>query len=498
MRIVYSTDDPPTGKTEGLHVYNALDCCITLEVLEAILPQLDEVTSKTYEFARVLQAPILEMECRGVRVDRERISSVRERLQRDLAQIQEGFDEICTLGLGLPEPVNANSPKQMEELFYGILQIKPIKKRKPNGSYGPSTDRKSLEKLRANFWAEPLVNHILSIRDIRKKLGVLATGIDADGRIRTSYNIAGTDTGRLSSYESSFGSGTNLQNITAELREIFIADPGKKLAYIDLEQAESRAVGAILWNLFDSPTYLDFCESGDLHTNVAKMTFTHLPWTDDPKLNKSIASGLFYREDSYRQACKKLGHGSNYRGKPPHMANETRIPVELVEGFQRNYFSAFPAIPEWHRWVAAKLQRDGWLTSFMGRRRHFFGRRHDDETVRAAIAYDPQGGVADIVNRGLFAVWQSDLCELLLQVHDAVVIQYDEAKEDEVVPAVQKLLEVEVPLARGRSMRIPTEAQVGWNWAYKGGNNPDGLVKYTGHDDRRRTPPRSFLDRKFY
>jgi DNA polymerase I-like protein with 3'-5' exonuclease and polymerase domains len=135
----------------------------------------------------------------------------------------------------------------------------------------------------------------------------------------------------------------------------------------------------------------------------------------------------------------------------------------------------------------------------MGRQRYFFGRRYDDETVRAAIAYEPQSAVADILNKGLMAVWKANICDLLLQVHDAIVIQYPEEQENEIVTAVQKLLEIEVPLMNGRTMVIPTEAEVGWNWGKqkdKTGKvvNEDGLIPFTGSDDRRRAKKVPLLD----
>jgi len=473
-------------------VYNGLDSCVTLEVLEELLPQLNEVTGHVYDFERALMAPILEMQCRGVRVDQQKRKEVYDFYEAQRIRLEEQFNYIVQEGVGV-ETINVGSWQQKQHLLYDVLKLPPVKNR---GRI--TTDRKALEKLRGNFYAEPICNHILALQDVRKKLGFLKTGIDADGRIRTSYNIGGTDTGRLSSYESCFGSGTNLQNVTGEMRSIFIADPGKKLAYIDLEQAESRAVGAIIWNTFADPRYLDFCESGDLHTAVCRMTWPDLPWTGDPKNDKSLAKRKFYRDFDYRDAAKRLGHASNYMGKPPHISKEVRIPLPLVTNFQHFYFASFPGIPSWHGHVRQRVANQGFITTFMGRQRYFFGRRYDEETVRAAIAYEPQSAVADILNTGLLAVWRAQICELLLQVHDAVVIQYDEEKEDEVVPAVQKLLEIEVPLMNGRTMTIPTEAEVGWNWGKqkdKSGKvvNEDGLVPFTGHDDRKRAKKVSFV-----
>lgn len=493
MARIHNTgfDKPPTSSTEGLHVYNGLDCCMTHEVFEVIHPKLNEITSGVYAHALALQGPILEMECRGVLVDTHTQGSVRALFEQRIKVVEASLAEILDQGLDI-QGFNPNSPQQLKVLLYDVLGLPPVRVR---GRI--TTDRKALEKLRSYFYAEQIVAHIIAIRDLRKKIGVLKTGIDADGRIRTSYNIAGTDTGRLNSYASCFGSGTNLQNITGELRNIFVADPGKRLAYIDLEQAESRAVGAIIWNLFQDGTYLDFCESGDLHTSVCRMTFD-LPWTGDMKKDKAIAKEKFYRDWDYRDAAKRLGHGSNYGGQAPHMSKETRVPYDNVVEFQRKYFSAFPGIPNWHTWVKTKLYRDGWITTFMGRQRYFMGRRWESDTQRAATAYEPQSAVADYLNKGLLAVWRTGLVELLLQVHDAIVFQYPAEQENEIIPQVQKLIEIEVPLLHGRSLTIPSEAMVGWNWGYASERNPDGLVKFNGNDTRKRSAPMSFMDRKFF
>jgi DNA polymerase I-like protein with 3'-5' exonuclease and polymerase domains len=481
MAVIWRTDQPhPNSAAVQEQVYNGLDSCVTLEVLEALLPQLNEVTERVYDFERALQAPILEMQCRGVLVDQTERTKVYAYYEEIRDRLQEVFDAIVTEGLGI-SPINVGSWQQKQYLLYEILRLPPVREK---GKV--TTNRKALEKLRSNFYAEPICNHILALQDVRKKLGFLKTGIDPDGRIRTSFNIGGTETGRLSSYQSCFGTGTNLQNITGEMRRIFVADPGKKFAYIDLEQAEARGVGAIIWNLFGDSQYLDFCESGDLHTAVCIMTWPDLGWTHDAQTNKAIAKRKFYREFDYRDASKRLGHASNYLGKPPHISREVRIPLPLVVSFQRNYFDAFPGITKWHDHVRSKLIRDGYITTFLGRQRYFFGRRYDEETVREAIAYEPQSAIADIINTGMLRLWRANICEILIQVHDALLIQYPEEMEDEVVPAAQRLLTVDVPLMHGKTLRIPTEAEVGWNWGKGSKSNVDGLVPYSGHDPRHR------------
>jgi len=261
-----------------------------------------------------------------------------------------------------------------------------------------------------------------------------------------------------------------------------------KFAYIDLEQAESRLVGAIEWNLFGDGRYLDACESGDLHTTVCRLAWSELPWTEDIKTNRTIADQPFYRQHSYRHMAKVLGHGTNYNGKPFTMAKHTKLDAKLIAEFQSKYFVAFPSHQRWHAAVASELIQYGNLTTLTGRRRWFFGRRNDDTTVREAIAYGPQGAVGDILNQGMLRIWRLNICQLLLQIHDAILVQYPEEVEDEVLPVLIETIKVPIQLNNGRTLIIPSEAKVGWNWAGHDENNPDGLKKGAGHDNRSRTP----------
>ena len=519
MIVWESVKGSPQSVTEGLWFYNALDCMVTLEVFEAIYPQLDEITRPIYDHARDLQGPILDMECRGVRIDADHVRDVSSSLYAKRAQLEEQLKEILIEGLGLaPEVVSSvkkekgqlvtkymwNSPAQLKEFFYETLDLPRVRLQGV-----VTTNRQALEKLSSYFQAELIVAHIIGIRDINKQLSVLRTGVDRDGRMRASYNIAGTDTGRLASYASAFGSGTNQQNITEELRQIFVADPGKKMAYIDLAQVQSRAVGAICWNLFHDGTYLDFCESGDLHTGVCMMTWRDKDWKgaglealtnrDFYRHNRALADLPFYRVDSFRQGAKKLGHATNFMGKAQEISRQTKIPKPLIEQFQLAYYKGFPAIPEWHRWLAKKLYTDGYITTLTGRRRWFFGRRWESETVKKAAAYEPQDIEAKLNQTGMLQLWRANLpsVELLIPVHDAILIQYDEKREDELIPQILEIIKVRIPLLHGREFLVPHDVQVGWNWRHKNNNNPDGLVNYGGHDSRTRSAPVPFLDRKF-
>jgi DNA polymerase-1 len=197
--------------------------------------------------------------------------------------------------------------------------------------------------------------------------------------------------------------------------------------------------------------------------------------------------------------AKVLGHGTNYNGQPHTMAEHTKLDSKLIAEFQQKYFAAFPSHKRWHEKVAEELRRNGYLDTITGRRRWFFGKRTDPDTIRQAIAYDPQGSVGDILNRGMLQVWRENICQLLLQIHDAILIQYPEDQEDQIIPRVMDLLKVPIELNFGRTLVIPCEAKVGWNWASYSEENIDGLTKWYGADQRkRRRPPPPKLDHGFY
>ena len=480
-------------KNTAYWIYNGLDCCVTENIREELYPMLDDVAKETYEFSLALQAPILEMNMRGLLVNQRRKHKVIREMEVKLKQLENQLERIIVEGVGVPM-INWRSPMQLNNFLYNVMELPVQKSRKQNGSYGPTSDRKALEKLSMYFVAEPICNHILLLRDLGKSIGFLRTSTDKDGRMRTSFNIAGTDTGRFSSAISDFGVGTNLQNVTSSLRSSFVADPRMKFCNLDLEQADSRNVGALCWELFaDHPdwteetagAYLDACESGDLHTTVCKMASPYLGWGGDMS-DREIADQIAYRGKSYRDNAKVLGHGSNYLGTPPTMSKHSKLPIDLVKMFQDNYFEAFPCIPAWHQATFAELEETAQLTTPFGRRRFFFDRLTEAATHRKAIAFVPQSMTAEQINLAILKLWKANRVQLLIQVHDSILFQYPAHLEDEIVPWALKLAEVTLKLKKGREFTVPTEAQIGWNWGYASEDNPDGLAKWKGHDSRRR------------
>lgn len=518
--LIPSTLDAMT-EADAHQVYCGLDTLVTFEVLEALCALLDVEPDASddqfpviYNFQRALQAPALEMMLRGFKIDEfERARGIAD-TRREYVVIRDQLDTLANAVWG--EGLNPGSYKKLKEFFYDAMRLPEIWINQ-KGERKLSLNREALEKLDIYLHARPIIALILEARNLRKRLGVLETEVSRDGRMRTSYNIAGTNELRWSSSSDVTGVGTNLQNITAALRRMFISDDGWKICGIDLEQSESREVGWLCGTLFDDWSYLDACEGGDLHTTTARLIWPGLHWTGDNKRDREIAEHPFYRDMSYRDMSKRGGHGTNYLGTPWTMSRHIKIPVTLMENFQRAYFGAFPCIPRWHQWTAEQLQTHATLTTPFGHTRQFFGRVDDDATLRKAIAFSPASSTATRLNLALYRIWEASHDEdsplygtqLLAQVHDALYFQYrecDTARENEIVETALHLVRTEFR-HRDRSFVIPGEAKIGWNWATKDGGedrskwrfpdgNPDGMVKWSAKKPDTRTRGPQGIERK--
>lgn len=479
-------------------IYNILDSCVTFEVLGE-QKRLNNQIPEIYDFERALQAPILEIMLRGFKVDMYE----REKTLRELREtVSRTYDILQRYALAIwDKGLNPNSPKQLQEFFYKSLHLPEIWI-SDKGNRRLSMNREVLEKLQQHYMAMPIIAAILTIREHTKSIKTLESEVDPDSRMRTSYNIAATETGRLSSSKNAFGTGGNLQNWKERLRRPFVADAGWKLGAIDLEQAESREIGFIIGVIFDDWTYLNAVEAGDLHTYTARLVWPELTWSGDLKRDREIAERGFYRDFTYRDMSKRGGHASTYVGQPFTIARHLKVPVKVIELFQQRFFEAFPGIPRLHRWVSQELQTNHSLETYFGRVRHFFGRPDDDATLREGVAFIGQSPTADRMNTGLLKLWTQhrDRIRLLSQLHDAVYFQYRESDDEvEVMKLALAACSVPVISPSGRIFDVSGEAKVGWNWSKrhddskpidskKNSWNPDGLVKFKGKpDERKRT-----------
>jgi DNA polymerase I-like protein with 3'-5' exonuclease and polymerase domains len=485
MLIGSHTIDADSGSEQ---VYNGLDCCLTHEVFTKIWAEHHNShpgASITYNFERALQAPVMEMMLRGFKVNPGARELGMKQVEANLSRLNT---VIQTLSQAIwDREINPNSGAQLKEMFYNHLGIEPIKVW-ASGEVKTPMDRKVIELISDYFQARLIAQSVLDYRDNEKQLQVLRTEVDPDWRMRTSYNIGGTKVGRFSSSKSPTGTGGNLQNITEELRHMFEADDGYMLCGIDAEQSDSRMVGFMCGVLFDDWTYLDACESGDLHTSVARMVWANeLPWTGDIKADRKIAEQIFYRHYSYRDACKRLGHGANFYGKPPMLSKETHVPLELVKRFVETYFDRFSCITKWHAWTAQQIQQYKRLTTIHGRVRDFFGRTTADETLRQALAFLAAAATADNLDLGMYRIWKNmPEVQILAQVHDAVYFQFPlDLDLHSTVKRAQQLLTTELTAPNGRKFIVPSDAKVGFNWGNyvpeRDGTperNPKGLRKF--------------------
>jgi DNA polymerase I-like protein with 3'-5' exonuclease and polymerase domains len=419
--------------------------------------------------------PLIEMMLRGFRVDPGKRELAIQLVKADMARLDHIIQTLVN-AVWL-KGINPNSGDQLKDLFYNHLGIRPITIW-VKGELKYPMDRQVLEKIEDYFQARPIVSAILAFRDMEKQLQVLTKQVDPDWRMRTSYNIGGTKTARFSSSKSPTGTGDNLQNVAEHLRHVFITDPGMILCGIDAEQSDSRMVGYMCGMLFSDWSYLDACESSDLHTVVARMVWPELPWTGDDLEDRAIAARPFYRHHSYRNACKHMGHGTNFLGKGTSISKQTGVPTKLVDEFRERYFDKYPCIPRLQAWTAEQIQRNKRLTTIHGRTRDFFDRPEADETIRKGMAYLAAAATADNLNLGMWRIWKHmPEVQLLAQVHDAVYFQFREDMDRRAIVKKAQDLCVTTLRCGQRQFTVPTVAKLGYNWGDVSPINPKGLDK---------------------
>ena len=481
---------------EQLLIYNGLDSALTHEILPRTY-NLSPNQALTYGFSRALLAPAMDMMLRGVRVDMHLREEALVYLDKAILETTKlAHDKVSEIGyFGAFSPT---SNKDLSALFYDHIGIPPIMSY-TKGEQKRTIGAPALKKILDEYPAlNDIVETILSVKSLQKMRGTLKMRL-RDGRFHASFNQT-AETGRWTSSKGVYGDASNAQNIAPEIRIIFTADPGYKLAYIDLQSAESVCVAYISGD----EAYIYATTQSDVHTIVATMCYPQYQWSGDTQQDRAFAEATYITERfNLRDLSKRGGHGSNYFGTPFAMAQALKIPMDVAEEFQHVYFTAFPGIPGYHHSVArlfADTPEDTLpsVTTPFGRTRQFFGRPNDKATLREAIADIPQSMTADALNLGMYRVWrdlrQYDV-QLLLQVHDAILCQFPESLENQLIPIIQNKLEVQVPV-RGRIMHIKSDAQTGWNWAKRSDTNPDGLADWNPNAPpriRSANPHRTFL-----
>ncbi len=432
--------DPKRHSEDQYWTYNCKDCVITFEVDEVEQASVDALGMReVHDFQQKLFWPVLQSMNRGLRVDTKRRAAFAFDLQEEIAKREQWLIDI----LGFP--LNIKSPKQMKEVFYEVLQQKPVFNRKTGGI---STDDESLRKIAER---EPILKGLVKKVQELRSLGVfLSTFInaplDVDGRMRCSFNIAGTETFRFSSSKNAFGSGLNLQNIPKgggddelelpNVRSLFVPDPGNTFFDIDLSSADLRIV---VWEA-DEPEFKAMLKAGlDPYTEIAK-EFYH-----DPSITK---------KDPRRQTFKSFAHGTNYLGTAKGLAERLGLGVHQAEQTQKWYFDRFPRIKKWQDDLKDQVFKRRMVQNVFGYRCYFFD-RIEGTIFNQAAAWIPQSTVACLINRAYVKIYETlPEVEVLLQVHDSLAGQYPSHLGDWARDRIVAAAEIPLPY-QGDPLVIP-------------------------------------------
>ena len=432
--------------------YAAEDADVTLRLWQVLKPRLAaEGLMSVYER---LERPLVDvlacMEERGIAVDRQVLS----RLSGDLAQAAAAYeDEIYELA---GERFNIGSPKQLGDILFGKMSLSGASKTK-TGQW--STSAQVLEDLAAE--GHPLPRKIVDWRQLTKLKSTYTDALPGfinpeTKRVHTSYAMASTSTGRLSS------SDPNLQNIpvrTAEGRKIrtaFIAEPGNKLVSADYSQIELR----VLAHVADIAQLKQaFADGMDIHAMTASEMFG-VPVEGMPS--------------EVRRRAKAINFGIIYGISAFGLANQLSIPREEAGQYIRTYFERFPGIKDYMEATKAFARENGYVETIFGRRAHYPDIRASNPQVRAfneraAINAPIQGSAADIIRRAMIrmedALAEQNLAaRMLLQVHDELIFEVPDSEVEKTIPVVRHIMENAAMPAVSLAVPLHVDARAAHNW----------------------------------
>lgn len=495
--------------------YNAMDAMATFECAQEIQAQLE--ADGLWEFYQRLPhrllEPLRELSLRGLRIDLELRKQMIEANRKEREELNAAirgdasivrFEEEVLRGkvramwtrkweaskilkkrhataeayVGTKElpSFNPDSPEQLKRYLYEFRGFEPVYARRADGGRTLTANAAALKRINTKS-PEPLLQAFLDFADLAKENEFLQAKLEPDGRMHCTYDITGTETGRISSKKYVYDTGANLQNQPAGkkkeslLRRIFVPDAGKVFMQRDLKQAEAWVVAF----LSEDPFFMDAIRSTDIHRRTASLIFRK-PECDITKRERDLA--------------KRCVHALNYGMGYVKFAEQLGISIVEARDLRNRYFAAFPRLQLWHNEVKLKLQRDRELVTPFGRRRQFTAGWNED-LWKAAWAYVPQSTVGDLLNTGFIEFWEwlkapaagkefgaqnkvpglGNYCsnerlfdtQIMLQIHDSLVVQCPE----EHVPVIAEKLRacLERPLRiNGHTFTIPTDCSVGPTW----------------------------------
>ncbi|HVT25911.1 MAG TPA: DNA polymerase I [Rhizomicrobium sp.] len=432
--------------------YSAEDADVTLRLHQLLKPKLAaEGKLSVYEtLERPLVPVLVEMERNGIMVDADLL----RRLSNDFANAMAKMEkEIYKLAGG---EFNVGSPKQLGDILFGKFKLPGGRKTK-TGAW--STDADILEEIAAQ--GHDIAKKVLDWRTLSKLRGTytdaLPTYINPQtGRVHTSYAMASTSTGRLSSNDP------NLQNIpirTEEGRKIrtaFIAPKGSKLVSADYSQIELR----LLAHIADIAALRKaFADGTDIHAMTASEIFG-VPVKGMPP--------------ETRRRAKAINFGIIYGISAFGLANQLGIARGEADEYIKKYFQRFPGIRDYMEATKQFARDKGYVETLFGRRVHIReinskvpGMRGGAE--RAAINAPIQGTAADIIRRAMIRVPEALAkkklkAKMLLQVHDELVFEVPDGETDKLIATVRGVMEKSTLPVLELSVPLVVEARAAQNW----------------------------------
>ena len=448
-RAKITFDKVPLDKATA---YAAEDADVTLRLWRMMKPRLAaEHRVTVYEtLERPLLPVIARMERHGIRVDRDMLSRLSGDFSQTLVRLEEEIQEDAG------ETFQVSSPKQIGDILFGKMGL-PGAKKTPSGQW--ATPATLLEELAQA--GHELPKKILEWRQLAKLKSTYTDSLQEHAdretqRIHTSFSLAATTTGRLSSSEP------NLQNIPVRteegrrIRKAFVAAEGNRLISADYSQIELR----ILAHIADIPQLRQaFADGVDIHAATASAMF---------------GVPLSEMTGDLRRRAKTINFGIIYGISAFGLADRLGIGREEASAFIKQYFERFPGIRTYIE-DTKKLCRDkGYVTTLFGRVCHYPQIRSGNPNERAAVERQAinapiQGSAADIIRRamarmeGALAAEKLDV-RMLLQVHDELVFEAPEDQVERALPVIKRVM-VEAP-SPVLKLEVPlvVEAQAAGNW----------------------------------
>lgn len=386
---------------------------------------------------------LYRMEKRGISIDRSQLEQFGAMLSQRIAACEEVIFSYSG------ETFNINSTKQLGELLFEKLGLPPVKKTKT----GYSTNADVLEKLKDKH---PIIPAIMDYRMLTKLKSTYADGlikeIQADGRIRTTFQNLVTATGRLSSTEP------NLQNIPvrtdlgAEIRKMFVPKPGCVLVDADYSQIELRVLAHIAG---DQVMQEAFCSGVDIHTATAAQVF------DVPVESVTPLQ---------RRHAKAVNFGIVYGISEFSLAEDIGVSRYEARAYIDNYLNNYRGVRAYMKQVVEDAKAIGYTETLYGRRRYIPELKSSNFNIRSgaeriALNTPIQGTAADIIKLAMIRVEKAlnerfPEAELLLQVHDELIVECPEAMAEQVAELVSREMQGVAQL----SVPLTADAKYGKSW----------------------------------